>query len=180
MYSSAKLVYGPKRDTFLAISFLGLLTSACAGGDPMTGTWTQPDATTTLPSSLGGGPLDIDATLELDGLVETPTFHLTMNLSHVSGLADTVVAEGTYVEDGDDLTLTFTNFVIDPASGNVADVAEDGSQCITLMGFGGTPVCFRTPQTNTYTLGETLNMVLDHQIAGADEVQAVFTLNRSL
>lgn len=146
----------------------------------MTGAWVQSDATTPLPAAVGGGDLDIDATLTLDGATSPATFHLLMTLE-ASGLADTIEAEGTYIDGGSDLTLTFTGFVIDPDSGNTTTIAEDGSQCVILQGFAGTPVCFRTPQTNAYSVGDdTLTVILDHEIAGAPESQTLLTLTRSL
>jgi len=163
----------------LTLSLLGLLVCGCSGADPMTGSWVQPDGTTPLPSAVGGGDLDIDATLDLDGAASPATFSLLMTLE-ASGLADTIEAEGTYVDDGTSLTLTFTGFVIDPATGNTSTVADDGSQCVNLQGFANTPVCFRVPQTNNYTLaGDGLSIVLNHTIAGAPESETTLTLTRA-
>ncbi len=160
----------------LAVSFTSLVVSACSGADPMTGSWVQPDATTPLPAAVGGGDLAIDATLDLDATAAT--FSLLMTLE-ASGLVDSIETGGTYVDDGTNLTLTFTGFVIDPASGNTANVAEDGSQCITLTGFAGTAVCFPVPQTNGYTIaGDSLTVVLDHTIAGAPVSQTTLSLTR--
>lgn len=164
----------------LAISLLGLVASGCAGADPLTGVWTDPDATTQLPPELGGGLLDIDATLVLDGDVAPATFHLTMNLSAL-GLVDVIDTEGTYVDDGNDLTLTFNGFTIDPGSGNTSSVAENGDQCIILDGFAGTPVCFGVPQTNPYTLaGDNLTFEFRQGIAGNPPSLTILELTRSL
>jgi len=165
--------------TFLAAAVLGLAATACAGDDPMTGSWAQSDATTPLPMTLGGGDLAIDATMEMNGRVSPATFDLDMDLEAL-GLTDNMRLEGTYVDEGSDLTLTITGFVIDPASDNTARVRDDGSHCIVLSGFAGTEVCFRSPQTNPYTVGDqTLTIVLDHEIAGAPESQTTLALTPS-
>lgn len=146
---------------------ISMLASACASEDQLSGTWRDPDGTTQLPPDLGGGLLGVDATLELDGTVEPATFDLHLLLT-LEGLSDTVDAYGTYEETGADLTLNFEGFTIDPASGNTTNVADDGSQCIVLQGFGGGAVCFPVPQTNGYTVAsDTLTMIIDQAIAGA-------------
>ena len=148
----------------LALS-LALLTSACAAGDPTAGTWNQPDAVCPLPAFLGAD-LNVDATLVLDPDVEPPAFRLTMDLE-AAGLVDLMVVEGTYTEDGTNLTLRSTGFVIEPPSTNTADIDVDGSQCITLAGFAGSRVCLPSPQTNAYTqAGAELQIALDYTVVG--------------
>jgi len=74
---------------------------------------------------------------------------------------------GTYVREGGGLTLTVTGFDIDPASGNTSSVAEDGSRCIVLQGFGEASVCFPTPQTHPWRVeGDSLTIILDNSILG--------------
>jgi hypothetical protein len=159
------------------LAILSLFAAACAG-DPTTGTWAQHDATTPLPDVLvPDTDLAIDATWEMDGAVSPGSFTLTMNLEAI-GLTDAIELVGTYERAGSDLTLTFTGFVIDPASGNTSMVREDGAQCITLHGFLDTPVCFQTPQTHAYAVdADTLTVTLDHEIAGVAS-QTNFTLLR--
>jgi hypothetical protein len=178
MYSLANLVAGRQTRTYLTISLLCLVAAGCAGDDPMSGTWRQTDATTELPPELGGGVLDIDATVALDGLASPEaTFNIDMNLAAM-GLTDVIQVEGTYFDDGTNLTLTISGFVIDPASGNTSSVIE-GMQCITLTGFAGTPVCFPPEQTHAYTVADdTLSLVLDHSIAGNPVSQTHFTFAR--
>lgn len=150
--------------TPLALS-LALLTSACAAGDPMAGTWNQPDAICPLPAFLDAD-LNVDATLVLDPDAEPPTFQLTMDLEAV-GLVDIIVAEGTYTEDGTNLTLNPTDFVIDPMSGNEVVPGAGAEVCINLTGFANTVVCLPSPQTNAYTLsGGSLQFTLDYTVVG--------------
>jgi hypothetical protein len=140
----------------------------CMGDHPITGTWRQRNAVTHLPTELGGDPIDIDATLVLDGHASPGTFDLTLDLSYMSALSDHVLAHGTWVTQGGNLDLTFTGFTIDPASGNVASVdPATGAQCIALSGFGNVSVCFPVPQGHPYTLGaDTLGITLDQTIGG--------------
>lgn len=168
----------PRARLALVLVSLGALASACAGDHPLTGTWRQPHGVTALPPSLGGDLLDVDATLILDGRAMPSTFDLDLALSYQT-LADTVHARGTYVASGSELTLTFTEFVIDPTSGNTSSVAADGAQCIVLQGFAGSGVCFPSPQGHAYVLdGDTLSIVLDDAIAGAAVSQTNLTLTR--
>jgi len=167
------------RAVTLSFSFTLLVLSStlgCASGEPLTGTWTQPNATTQLPPSLGGGILNVNATL----LGSSPrAFDMTLALETL-GLTDTIRLRGTYVQAGTDLTLELSGFVIDPASMNTSRVSATGEQCIVLMGFAGTEVCFPTPQTHPYSVsGNTLTMTLDHEIAGAATSQTHFALTRS-
>ncbi|MBW2462765.1 MAG: hypothetical protein JRH11_14030, partial [Deltaproteobacteria bacterium] len=157
-----------------------LTTSACTGADAMGGAWTDPDATTRMPAHLGGGILNVDATLILDADVAPATFDLNLNLE-TEGLTDSIVVQGTYVDNGPDLTLTVTGFAIDPTSGNTADVAEDGSQCVYMEGFGGAGVCFPVPQTKAYALaGDSFDITIVQAIAGADASLTQLNLSRSL
>ena len=178
MISTPSLARG-RADVRPAIAILSLFAAACAG-DPTSGSWAQHDATTPLPDVLvPDTDLNIDATWELDGTVSPGSFTLTMNLEALT-LTDTIQLEGTYDRAGTDLTLTITDFVIDPASGNASTLREeDGAQCIDLAGFAHTPVCFQTPQTNPYTVdGDTMTVTLDHEIAGVAS-QTFFTLART-
>lgn len=179
MRSLTKLFTGTRTHLTLAASLVALGASACAGGDPLTGTWSDPDATTPLPAELGGGDLGVDATLVLDDSASPGTFDLHIALSF-EGLTDTVDLQGTYVDAGSELTLEPSGFTIDPASGNTASVAEDGSQCIILQGFAGAGVCFPSPQTNPYVLaGDTLDVTIDQAIAGAAVSQTHLALTRA-
>lgn len=156
-----------------AIALFGLLTAACAG-DPVAGTWAQSDASATLPPSV---PVPPDTTLAIDTTwqLEAGTSTVTMDLEAI-GLTDSIELTGTYVDEGAALALTFTGFVIAAESENVASVGDDGAQCIVLTGFGGTPVCFPTPQENPFTVeGDTLTVTLDYTVA-ADTMQTTFTL----
>lgn len=159
-----------------AIFILGLFATACADAS-ISGSWTQHDASTPLPDPIDPEhrPLNIDTTWELGG--DTPPGDLTVTMDlEALGLTDAIELVGTYVANGSDLTLTFTGFVIDPASGNTSRVGEDGAQCIVLAGFAGTPVCFPTPQTHAYTTtGDTLTVTLDAEIAG-ELTQVNFTM----
>lgn len=164
--------------TRIALTCSLALASACGSGDPLTGTWRQPDATTRLPAEYGGGDLAVDATLTFDGEAATPTFEMHLDLA-LEGLTDVVDAHGTYEDLGDELELTFEGFTIDPASGNTPRVADDGSQCITLMGFGGAEVCFPAVQTNPRAIGgETLTMTIDQAIAPAALTETQLSLSR--
>ncbi|RLB45832.1 MAG: hypothetical protein DRJ42_29080 [Deltaproteobacteria bacterium] len=165
--------------TLSLVALFSLTASACTGADSMGGTWTDSFATTRLPAHIGGGILNVDATLVLDADVAPATFELTLALE-TDGLADTIIVEGTYVDNGPDLTLTATGFVIDPASGNAANVAEDGSQCVLMQGFGGAGVCFPAPQTNDYVLvGDSLEITINQAIAGADANETFLSLTRT-
>jgi hypothetical protein len=155
----------------------GLAASAC-NGQSLEGTWHEPDGTTKLPDAVGGGDLNVDATLVLDDSASPKAFELDLSLEF-EGLNDTIDARGTYAIDGSNLTLTFTEFVIDPASGNSSEVAEDGSQCIYLMGFTGAPVCFPSPQTNPYVLDEDLTITIEQSIAGDAVSQTELTMTRT-
>ena len=166
------------RSILLASSF-ALLAVACGGGDPVTGTWNQPDGTITIPAALGGGSLDDNATLVFDDSVSPAAFTLTMDLSF-QGLTDTLEAKGTYTNDGSNLTLTFTGFVIAPGSGDTSNVSPDGSQCVTMNALAGATVCFQTPQTDGYKIaGDTLTIAIDNQIVGADPAPTTLTLKRT-
>jgi hypothetical protein len=156
---------------------LGLAASAC-NGQSLDGSWHQPDGTTKLPDAVGGGDLNVDATLVLDESASPRTFELDLALEF-EGLTDAIDARGTYATDGSDLTLTFSEFVIDPASGNTSEVAEDGSHCIYLMGFTGAPVCFPSPQSNPYVLEDTLAITIEQSIAGDAVSQTELTMTRS-
>jgi hypothetical protein len=141
--------------------------SGCAG-DAMTGTWQDLEATTPLPDVIGGGNLNVDATVILDETVEPATFDILFGLAHPEGLSDEIRMHGTCVADGTDLTLRIDGFTIAEGSMNTASVGEDGSQCITLSGFGGAQVCFPAEQTNGYVLnGDSLAMTINQSIIGA-------------
>jgi hypothetical protein len=153
--------------------FFALALSACASADPLDGTWRQPNGTTSLPD---GTPLSVDATLDLQSA--TSTFDLDIVLA-VGGLTDSIDARGAYIDGGDELTLRIDAITVTPESGNTAYVADDGSQCVVLMGFGGANVCFPTPQTNPYTLsGDTLAITIDQSITGAPVSETRLTLTR--
>lgn len=160
-----------------------LIAAGCASQDPLSATWRQPDATTRLPEILGGGTLELDATLELDGGASPATFELYLNLAtdfQGARLTDTIHAHGTYVDRGDQLVLSVTGFTIPSGSENTASTLEDGSQCIILLGFAGTGVCFAAPQTSDYTLsGDTLTMTLVHSIAGQPQSSTSFRFTRA-
>lgn len=179
MRSLATLFAGRRMHVTFAASLVALGASACAGGNPLAGTFRDPDAMTALPATLGGGDLGVDATLVLGDGASPATFSLHLVLSF-EGLTDTIDLQGTYVDAGSDLTVELTGFEIDPASGNTARVAEDGSQCIVLQGFAGTEVCFPTPQTNGHVLaGDALEISIDQAIAGADVTQTHLMLVRA-
>lgn len=165
MHEHTNLTGGPRARAAVSIFLAGAFVSACAGDPPLTGTWRDADAMTELPD---GTPLSVDATLAMDEGEGESSFdlHLELELTD-AGLRDAVDAHGTYERNGSNLTLTITGFDIDPASGNEAHVAEDGSQCIRMMGFGGAGVCFPTPQTNPYFLGEELEITIDQSITEA-------------
>lgn len=164
--------------TRLALACSLALTSACAGGDPLSGEWHQPDGTTRLPAEYGGGDLAVDATLTFDGEAPTPAFEMHLELA-LEALTDVVDAHGTYEDRGSELELTFDGFTIDPASGNSARVADDGSQCITLMGFAGAEVCFPAVQANAHAIeGDTLTMTIDQAIAPAGLTETQLSLAR--
>lgn len=166
------------KSTILLPSILAAFAVSCAGPDPMTGTWHDADATTPLPAEYGGGLLNVDATLALDGDAAPSTFGLHLRLEYM-GLSDVVDAQGTYEDDGSSVALTFTGFTIDPASGNTARVADDGSQCITQMGFGGAEVCFPVPQTASYALdGDALTLTVHQAIAPAELTDTQLTFTR--
>ncbi len=161
----------------LTLAMVVGLGTACAGDHPLAGTWRQAHGVTALPPSLGGD-LDVDATLVLDGRAMPATFDLDLLLSYET-LSDEVHVRGTYVATGSDLALTFDDFLIDPLSGNTSSIAADGSRCIVLTGFGGSGVCFPSPQTHAYTLdGDTLSIVLDNAIAGAPVSQTRLAFTR--
>lgn len=152
---------------------MAVLASAC--GDPLAGTWRQPDATTTLPD---GSTLDVDATLVLDGAASPPAFDLHLDLSTM-GLSDVIDARGTYEDGGENIALTFTGFTVDSASGNTTRVSDQGAQCITLQGFGGPEVCFPVPQTNAYVLeGDTLSMTIEQAIIVPEVTETHLALRR--
>ncbi len=165
--------------SILVASSFALLAAGCGGGDPVKGTWNQPDGTITIPAALGGGSLNDDATLAFDDTVSPAAFTLTMDLSF-QGLTDTLEAKGTYANDGSKLTLTFTGFVIASGSGDTQNVAPDGSQCVTLNALAGATVCFKSPQTDGYQLAnDTLTIAIENQIVGADPAPTTLTLKRT-
>lgn len=163
----------------LTILTFALLTTACA--DPVVGgTWTQSDATTPLPDRIAEGEfLNIDATLDIDDLPATPTFTLSMDLEAL-GLTDRIVMNGTCTHENGQMVVDITGFEIDPASGNSAEVDEDGNQCITLVGFARTPVCFEATQTSDIELGnESFTWTLTHTIA-SDPGSTTFDFTRAM
>jgi hypothetical protein len=168
-----------KTSLIVAASTFAALAMACGGGDAVSGTWTQPNGTISIPAALGGGTLDDDVTLTFDDGVSPATFDLKMALSF-QGLTDTLEARGTYTDTGSALTLHFTGFVIASGSGDTSNVAADGSQCVTLTALAGATVCFPTPQTDSYTLtSDTLTLAINNQIVGADPSPTTLTLARS-
>jgi hypothetical protein len=152
---------GKKRRALLALlAGFAALAPACASAPSLAGTWSDPDGTTPLPESVGGGDLNIASVLVLAEGGTMPTFDLHMELEFM-GLMDVIDAQGTYVASGPNLTLTFTGFDIDPASGN-AEMTIDGVPCITQTGFGGATVCFPSPQSHPYRVdGSTLTITID-------------------
>src|SRR5690242_6396396 len=84
----------------LCTALLAFAASAC-DGHPLDGTWRQPDGTTKLPDAIGGGDLNVDATLVLDDEASPRTFELGLKLEF-EGLTDTVEAHGTYVSEDKD------------------------------------------------------------------------------
>lgn len=163
-----------------AVVLASIALVGCMGDHPITGTWRQHDAVTHLPTELGGDPIDVDATLVLDGHAAPGTFDLTLDLSYMSALSDHVLAHGTWTTNGGNLALTFTGFTIDPASGNVASVDPmTGAQCIALQGFGNVSVCFPVPQSHPYALsGDSLGITLDQAIGGYAVAQTPLSLTR--
>jgi len=173
MFTQSNRTY---RNTTLFISLALSAAAGCSGGDALTGTWQDLEATTPLPAAVGGGLLEVDSTLVFDGGATPPTVDMHLDLAF-EALADTVDVTGTYEDDGSALTLTFTDFTIDETSGNSAFVSEDGAPCINLQGFGGAPVCFPAPQSNVYVLnGATLSIVIDQAIAGAPVTETPLAL----
>ena len=163
-----------------AILLLVTLAAGCAADDPVSGTWEQSEATATLPDVVGGGTLYIDAAVQMHAEVEPSTFMFDLDLEERDlMLSDALTVEGTYVDDGASLELTFTGFAIDPASGNESWVDEDtGAHCIVLQGFAGTPVCLPSPQTSAYSAdGASLGVTLDSVVAG-EPMQITFALSR--
>ena len=147
------------------LASLAATASACSASDPIEGTWVAPEESTPLPPPIDE-TLHIDATLILDASTASPTFDLHMDLE-ASSLTDVIDVHGTYARAGERLTLTVVDFDIDPASGNTSSVAEDGSRCIVLQGFGEASVCFPTPQTNPWSIeGDSLTIVLENAILG--------------
>ena len=151
---------------------------ACGGGDPVYGTWNQPNGSIAIPVALGGGSLTDNATLVFDDSVSPPTFDLKMDLSY-TGLTDTLEAHGTYTNGGSALTLDFTGFAIAAGSGDTTNVASDGSQCLTMTPLGGATVCFATPQTDNFQIAnDTLTIAINNDIAGAAPSATTLTLAR--
>jgi len=159
-----------------SLSIVAALAVACGGGsDPIVGSWNQPDGSIPLPASLGGGDVASDNTLAFDD----STFTLTMALSF-DGLTDTLVAQGTYVDDGSALALTFTGFVLAASSGDTQNVGDDGSQCVTLTALAGANVCFQTPQSATYQIADdTLTIAIDNALVGGPMQPTTLTLKRT-
>lgn len=158
------------------VAALLVLGAGCAGDDPLHGAWVQPEGSTELPG--GMGTLAVDATLTLDGRAEPSTFVLALALS-LEPLTDRLDARGTYERDGDRLTLRFEEVASPPEAENPTRVAEDGARCVGLNGFGGAEVCFPSPQTNPYVLGDdTLAVTIDQAILGADVSQTRLALRR--
>ncbi len=168
------------KSALIAAMALGALgAAACSGGsDPVNGTWNQPDGTIQIPTALGGGSLADNATLKFDDSVSPAAFDLTMDLSF-QGLTDTLEAHGTYKNNGGSLSLDFTGFVIASGSGDSANVAQDGSQCVTLNAMAGATVCFPTPQTDNFQIdNDTLTIAINNQIVGAPVAPTTLTLKR--
>ena len=158
------------------VAALVLLGAGCAGDDPLHGAWAQPAGSTELPG--GMGTLAVDATLTLDGRASPSTFALALALSF-EPLADAFEARGTYERTDETLTLRFEEVVSAPEAGNPTRVGDDGAYCIGLGGFGGAEVCFPSPQTNAYRLGDdTLAITIEQAILGADVSQTHLTLAR--
>ena len=156
---------------------LAISASAC-GGPSVDGTWYQENGTTPLPEKIcsGGCLLDVEATMAFDD--QAKSFQLTLNMAYTA-LHDSLIAHGAYEIEGEDMTLTFDGFTIDPASGNKASVDADGAQCIVLKGFASTTVCFPSPQTDTFTLGgDRLTLKLENVIAGAQISQTTLDMQR--
>lgn len=154
---------------------LALATAACGGGSDVSGTWNQPNGTIAVPPALGGGTVDSNNTLVFDDTVSPHAFTLTMDLSFM-GLTDTLVAHGTYQDDGKSLAMTFTGF--DAAQGDSASTM-DGNQCITLAPLAGATVCFASPQTATYSVANgTLTIAIQNEIVGGDMAPTTLTLTR--
>lgn len=144
--------------TALVVALTGCSGAAFEGSFAGTGI-------TPLPSPpLPPGDLDIAAELRLDG--DAGTFALDMDLSSM-GLMDVVDLRGTYVAASGVVTLVPSGFAIDAASGNEAE-----GLCITLQGFGGTPVCFAEMQDGAFADG-SVTLTLEHDIA---EVAGTTTL----
>jgi hypothetical protein len=171
------------RDVITASS-CGLLAAACGsgsggGGDPVNGTWTQPNGTVAIPAALGGGSLSDDATLSFDDAASPSAFDLTMALSF-QGLTDTFDVHGTYTESGGNLTLDFAGFTIASGSSDTQAVGAGGSPCVTLTPLAGATVCFPTPQTDSYQIaGGTLTVSIENEIVGAPAAPTTLTLTRS-
>jgi hypothetical protein len=164
----------------LVASFFSLCAGACSGGgDPLHGTWNQPDGSIAIPAALGGGSLTNNATLVFNDSVSPATFDLKMLLAF-NGLNDTLEARGTYTTTGSDVTLKFTGFVVLAETGDTTSVASDGSQCVTMNALAGATVCFATPQTVGYKIANnTLTIAINNQIVGAPAAPVTLTLTRS-
>jgi hypothetical protein len=164
----------------LVASTVAVLAAACGGAsDPVAGTWNQPNGSIAIPASLGGGSVDSNNTLVFDDSVSPHAFTLTMDLSF-AGLTDSLVAQGTYADNGGALALTFTGFLIDQSTGDTQSVGDGGSQCITLNALAGATVCFQTPQTATFSIqSDTLSIAIDNEIVGGPMQPTTLTLTRT-
>ena len=148
---------------------LALVALGCAQDPELTGTYAGAGRTP-LPAELrlpDGAILDVDATITFDGASEG-NFDLALVLAYVidesSALTDTIDLGGTYVAANGELTLEIAD--TEPGEGGTVIETDGNARCVQLAGFGGTPVCFATEQSNAYSFdGAMLELTLDQVIA---------------
>jgi hypothetical protein len=163
----------------LALASSFALLAGCGGGDPVSGTWNQPDGTIDIPQALGGGTVSSNNTLVFDDTASPSTFTLKMDLAFAN-LTDTLQAHGTYAVDGQNVTLTFTGFDVPQGSSDAASVGDGGSQCITLAALAGATVCFQAQQTQSYTIqNDVLTVAITNEIVGGAMGPTTLTLKRT-
>jgi hypothetical protein len=156
-----------------------VLVVACGSGDPVNGTWNQPNGSISIPQALGGGTVASNNTLVFDDSVSPASFKLTMDLSFM-GLTDTLEAHGTYSDQNNAVAFQFTGFDIPAGSMDSAAVDSSGNQCVTLNQLAGAVVCFQAQQSDSYQVSnETLTIGIVNEIVGGPMGPTTLTLTKS-
>ena len=140
----------------LASAILACVVTAC-GGDNLNGKWK------------GNGKLHSD-TLQADvGYTAAATFKSAtsayqIDLTIGAPINGTMTMTGTYSDDGKQLTLKTVTASTQSAGITVEAAPPAGYTCLNLS---LTEVCFKTPQTNAYTV-EAQTLTINVQFASAD------------